>query len=228
MIDHAPPWDGDAIETNNPMSAARRFLQDEFPEVDGVATLRRWQGEWYVWTGPCWRPVEPAEIEARLYAWLEKQRHWVRSGASNPPTLVKVKPKRNLVGEVSAALRALVLVRGEVEAPAWLDDQPGDWAATEMMSVENGLVHLPSGGIRDHTPRLFAINSIQAAWNPDAWARGDEPTEFLAFLRSIIKENADAQIALLQEMFGYLLTPDTKHQTGFMLIGPKQIGRAHV
>lgn len=218
------PWWVEAVTLDlaDPMSIGRHFFAAEFPEVDGAVTLRFWHGEWYGWTGPCWRPVEEREIQSRVYHWLEKQRTSVNGETK------RVKPRRALVNEVATAVQVQVLVPGEVEAPAWIEERPGDWSATEMVSVENGLLHLPTATLRKHTPRLFAINSIQAHWNAEAWADKTEPTHFLGFLGEVITVDGEAQVALLQEMFGYMLTPDTKHQTAFMLIGPKRSGKGTI
>lgn len=226
IIDDAeqPKWLwSDAVDPRDPMAVARQFLAAEFPVVEGVTTLRIWKTDWYRWTGPCWREISREEMTAQIYLWLEQQFQRTKDGGVTP-----VKPGKTLVGEVMEAAKAVILVPNDVEVPAWIETRDDDWTATEMVSVENGLLHLPTAKLRQHTPRLFALNSIQASWNADAWEKKTEPKEFLKFLGQVIKEDTGAQVKLLQEMFGYMLTPDTKYQTAFMLIGPRRSGKGTI
>jgi putative DNA primase/helicase len=70
--------------------------------------------------------------------------------------------------------------------------------------------------------RFFTRNALDFDFDPDAPA----PVEWLKFLRSLRKD--DAEVALLQEIFGYLIVPDTSQQKIFMLYGPRRSGKGTI
>ena len=59
------------VDMAAPYEVARRFLVDRY-RVDGVATLRWWQGEWRRWIGTHYAEMEEDALRAELYQFLAK------------------------------------------------------------------------------------------------------------------------------------------------------------
>lgn len=95
--------------------------------------------------------------------------------------------------------------------------------AGNVLACRNGLLHVPSGELIKPTLALYTFNQLEFDYEPTA----AEPKQFLDFLHSIW--DADTQsVELLQELFGYSLTPDACFQKIFMLIGPKRSGKGTI
>jgi len=71
------------------------------------------------------------------------------------------------------------------------------------------------------TPSFFTLNGLNFPYDPDA----PKPEHWLKFLNDLWEEDPET-LATCQEMFGYLLTPDTRFQKILMLIGPKRSGKS--
>ena len=104
--------------------------------------------------------------------------------------------------------------------PCWLTSVYGDLDPRDMLAFTNGLLHVPTRTLNLPTPHFFTLNGLDFAYDP--WA--PSPTAWLAFLHQLWPED-ESSIEMLQEMFGYMLTPDTSFQKGFMLHGPKRSGK---
>lgn len=87
----------------------------------------------------------------------------------------------------------------------------------------NGLLHLPTRKLIKHSPAFLTYNALDFAYDPGAL----DPVEWLRFLGSLWPEDP-ASIDTLQEMFGYLLTGDTRQQKVFLLVGPKRSGKGTI
>ncbi|MCP6318677.1 hypothetical protein NL491_27410, partial [Klebsiella pneumoniae] len=86
--------------------------------------------------------------------------------------------------------------------------------AHEVVSLSDGLLHIPTRELLPHSPGFFSVNTLPFPWNG-----GGRPAEWLKFLDAVWPGDRQAQDAL-QEMFGYLLTADTSQQKMFLLRGP--------
>jgi putative DNA primase/helicase len=98
--------------------------------------------------------------------------------------------------------------------------------ANDVIVTADAILHpataVAGGGTLPPTPKLFAVNSVPYRYNPTAAC-----PHWLAFLNSLWSRSPD-QIATLQEVAGYLLTPDTSQQKMFMFIGPKRSGKGTI
>ncbi len=93
---------------------------------------------------------------------------------------------------------------------------------SEIIACRNGLLHVPSGELLEPTPRFFTRNALAFDFLPDAPA----PRQWLDFLNQVWP--GGEEIELLQEIFGYLLVPDTSQQKIFLLVGPKRSGKGTI
>lgn len=87
-----------------------------------------------------------------------------------------------------------------------------------IINVRNGLYNVLDGSVRQHTPAYFGTVQISATYAPEA-----KCPAFLRFLHSILDE---AEIRLMQEIFGYLLIPVNKAQKSFVFVGAPNAGKS--
>jgi putative DNA primase/helicase len=133
---------------------------------------------------------------------------------------VPQKVTTHLVTDTLHALASEAILSHTVVAPSWLSDLPGPPPA-ELLVCRNGIAHLPTCKVLQHTPRFFSMNALdydfhQSAPRPDGW---------LEFLAQLWPDDEPGAVETLQEWFGYLLTPDTSQQKMLMLVGPKRAGK---
>jgi putative DNA primase/helicase len=175
-----------------------------------------------------------ATIRAELYDFLDGAKQQLDDG-----TIAPFNPTKFKVSNVLDALAAYVNISASVRAPRWLDDD-GKWPADEIIACKNGLLHLPTATLLEHTPNFYTHNALDFDYDANA----PEPVEWLKFLgtlwdgkteenasddaKAAAKKNANQTIETLQETFGYLLTADTSQQKAFMQIGPKRCGKGTI
>jgi putative DNA primase/helicase len=205
------------IDFAAPLAIAKRFVEVHF-EVDRVTTLHRHRGLFYVWNGAAYLETEDAALRARLYGFLESCK-W-----RNPKgELQRVKPHAKLVNNVFDGLRATAQLEERIAAPAWLDAAQNGPAADEILACSNGLLHLSSLELLTHTPSFFTYNALGFACERHA----AEPRQWLSFLDQLWPDD-EASIETLQEIFGLMLTGDTRYQKAFLIVGPKRSGKGTI
>ena len=258
LIEEAPPWQpatdgprapappgpgpsataaaGEPIQPNegddDPHRLARSFLE-RARHPDGL-TLRSWREEWHRWDGAAYRVAPAPEIRGELTGAIKAEFDRINiqalrayRGKGPVPTVRPVTTK--VVGNVLQALTDLALLRTRdcPAAPAWLREDP-PWPADEVLPTRNALVHLPSLAAgrpctRPPTPAFFCPYNLAFDFDPEA----PEPARWLAFLHQLWPDDPQS-IEMLQEWFGYLLTPDTSYQKMLLLIGPKRAGKGTI
>jgi putative DNA primase/helicase len=179
--------------------------------------LRHYRGAFYEWDGCAWPETGEPMLRARVYAFLDQCQCRNAKGDLYP-----VKPNAQLVSSVLDALRAAAHLDASIAAPAWLDcaNRP---QAHEIVACANGLLHLPTLRLLQHTPTFFTHNALDFAYRPGA----TEPRLRLNFLHELWPNDGEA-IAVLQEILGYCLTADTRQQKAFLLVGPKRSGKGTI
>ena len=188
---------------------------------DDKQMLYHHRDQCFTWIRSHWRPVDGAELRAQLYEYLEAS--FVRASAGNGKfENVPFKPSSRRVADVLDALKSATFLSTEINPPAWLE-QVCDLPPEELIPCCNGLLHVPEMQLLGHEQDFFNTSSLSVAYDPHA----DEPTAWLAFLRSLWGDDSEA-IQALQEAFGYLLTTDTRQQKIFMLVGPKRSGKGTI
>lgn len=211
------------LYANDPMANARRFLADMYMR-DDRPMLYTWRGDHYGFSGRHYPLLEDASVRSQVYSFLERAQTIDKSEMPVP-----FKPKPKDVDALLDALKAIThLPRTSAEPPVWLDGRASP-PAREMMSVANGLVHLPSRRIQPHTPELFTNHTLPYTFDPLA----PPPARWLAFLKTLWSEEEaeqgfTRQIDTLQEIFGYILSGDMRQQKIFMLIGPTRSGKGTI
>ena len=204
-----------------PLDSARRLLADRYT-INAAQLLHHHRGIFYGWTGTHYLDITQAYIDADIYHFLEYAKKYERRPRQSEPDIVDFHPTRAAVGEIHSALRAASYLGDAIESPAWLTEVC-DLDPREILSCENGLLHLPSQSLMPHTPFYYTHNAIDYAYEASA----KPPQQWLQFLASLWPDD-QAAINTLQEIFGYCLMPDTSQQKAFMLIGPKRSGKGTI
>lgn len=199
----------------------------------GRRTLIYWRGDFHEWSGVRYQTAEDKVFRATTNGATHRElaaQHRARlksydpAAGDEPPKMPKV--TKVLAGNVTAAMESMCLVRA-VESPAWLGEAGPD--PRDLVATDRGLVHLPAyadgraDAVIENTPGYLNFNAVTFAVDPAA----AEPRDWLAFLAGLWPDDAES-IALLQEWFGYLLTPDTSQQKMLLLVGPPRSGKGTI
>lgn len=214
------------LDPKDPMGLARSVLRGAH-SVGGRAALLRAGGLWYEHGGPCWLETPEEIVRRSVWAFLDTAKKEVTvkkedadGKKKNVTSIVPFCPQQAQVNAATDALRAVAGVKGAA-APCWLPGYEGP-EPRELVSLVDGLLHIPSRSLLPHTPGFFSVNTLPYGWGDD-----QEPREWLKFLEAVWPGDAEAQ-STLQEMFGYLLTADTSQQKMFLVQGPKRSGKGTI
>ncbi len=199
---------------SNPMAVARRLVDERF--TDGKTTIiRAWRGSFSVWEGRCWPERDEATVRAEVYRFLEHATYEVEGKPEPRPW----EPNRTKIANVLEALRAVVHLAETVQQPSWLEGD-GSSDPRDLLVMANGILHVPTRRLTPHSPNLFTSHAVPFAYQADA----PTPDRWLSFLRDLWPDDDEA-IGLLQEMFGYALSGDTRQQKILALVGPTRAGK---
>ena len=206
------------VKRSAPYETAEIVLREIYPREE---RLIHYRDNFYQWTGSHYREVDHGEIRSHLYAFLNDAIVLTQTGEPRP--FCPDKPK---VDKVMDALKARTRIDNDLQAPAWLADADPQLATehepADLLPCANGLLGLKTGEMLDHTPSFLTMNAVDYTYDPEAKA-----PHWNQFLQEILPGDLGAQ-ETLQEIFGYLLTPDTRQQKIFLLIGASRSGKGTI
>lgn len=205
------------LDPRAPMPSARALLADRFTACD-LPAMHHYRGTFWRWNGSCYRKADTDSIEAEIWRYLDSAKRYGKDGEK-----IDFQPNCSSVGNALEALKAVCNLPGSVAPPAWLVEHAENHPAHELLPVRNGLLHLPSGTLSKPSPTFFCTNASEVAFVEQA----PEPKEWLRFL-SLIWPDDPQSIETLQEIFGYLLSPDTSQQKIPLIVGPKRSGKGTI
>ena len=194
---------------------AREFIARHYV-MDGVRIIHFHEGQLLAWCRGAYSEIEDAKLRALVYQFLDGASRLFRR------KLVDFQPNRRLVEELLSALKAVAYLPKENTAPMWLDGK-GSVPANEVIAVQNGILHLPSGQRFPHSPNLFIRNVLPVALPK----KPGKAKEWERFFDSIFGKDVESR-RTLQEIFGYFLTTDTRQQKIILLVGPKRSGKGTI
>jgi putative DNA primase/helicase len=197
-----------ALDPKDPLRSARQFISKRFI-TDGVRTLYRHRGAFWSWTNSYY-----------LLEFLEEATQRVKVGEEW--LTVPFKPNRARVSDVAAALIAVCQLDSAIEPPSWLT-AGSMLPANEFLACGNGLLHLPTGTLHPPSSFYFNLSASEVIFDPTA----PEPAQWLNFLKELFGDDQE-QIDLLQDEFGYVISPDTSQQKILLVIGPKRSGKGTI
>jgi putative DNA primase/helicase len=198
------------------VKCALAFLENEYMTPNSALTLQYYRASYYRWEGTHFAEVDEQDVRAALYAFLNEA-ITTRAGGFEP-----FKPTKAKVNGILDALQSGVLQSRNKVVPFWLEPEQ-DRNTDGVIACRNGLLNLAARELRPHSPYLFNINCLPFDYDPTA----PKPERWLQFLDDLWPDDGDAQLTL-QEIFGLLLTPETKHHKIFMLVGPKRSGKGTI
>ena len=210
---------GEIILDSAPLTHARQFLEALYSCEEGIK-LVHYADDWFTHKGTHYEQLEEATVRSSLYRFLDQCKKTNRQGA-----LVPFAPTPATVSAALDATKALTHLRNtpNTKPPVWLDGYGQNRPeASKLISLENGLFHLEESVLLPHSLGFYTQNSLPFSYDPQAvcpsWER------FLHQLWSDDQESIDT----LQEMFGYILSGDTRQQKFFNLIGPRRSGKGTI
>ena len=200
-----------------PMAVARDLARGLYTNSQGLL-LREHRGDFYTWDGTCWSEIDRRDVRGAAYCWLEHATY------IHPDKGVSLNfaPSCRKIDDVLDALRAVVLLHSRADVPTWTTDRI-DPPAHEVISMANGLLHVPTRTLLPHTPDFFCHHSLPFPYS----AESSSPTRWLGFLRELW-DNDESSVVALQELMGYVLAGDTRLQKMFLLVGPKRGGKGTI
>ena len=199
------------LHKETPVDSAKKFVAKKHP------TLMHLNGDWLSYAGADYRELEDATVRSEVYAFLNKS---LQLNGDEPPK--PFNPNKAKVGNVMDALLGVAHRQRDVFVPpCWIDG--AGLPAKQIVACQNGLLHLPTGELLRPTQNFFTRNALSFDYDASA-AR---PDRWIEFLRSLWP-GEDDEIDTLQEVFGYVLIPDTSQQKIFMLVGPTRSGKGTI
>jgi P4 family phage/plasmid primase-like protien len=214
-FDEAVGYEGlPILDRADPLTNSRVMADHVFTD-GGQRTLVRNQGEWFRYAGDRYVELSDEDLRGEVWRFLGAAQ---RATKSDPAPF---QPAMQHVTGVADALRSVVGVIVERE-PSWLPGFRGP-DARRIISLENGLLDLTTRRLLPHSAGYFTRNALPFAW---AEAPGP-PSRWLRFLDEVF-DGDEGQIGTLQEIIGYLLTPDTSQQKIFLILGPKRSGKGTI
>ena len=210
---------GEIVLDSGAMNHARTFLDNYYTSEEGYR-LVHYADDFFIYAGTHYEVIEEATIRSRVYAFLDKCKKAGKQGA-----LVPFNPSPATVSGALDAIKSIVHLPNHpnTKPPIWLEDYAGSKpTASKLVSLRNGLFHLEDSILIPHSLGFFTQNSLPFEYNPNATC----PT-WDTFLQSVWLDDQES-IDTLQEMFGYILSGDTRQQKFFNIIGPRRSGKGTI
>jgi putative DNA primase/helicase len=206
-------------ENLEPMRLAEAFRKTLY-EMSGLPLLVRWARAWWRYDGQRFIELDDESLLREIFRFLDDVVVEKRDKEGNVRR-DRVTATTKRVNELRQALVAVMPILAD--APAWTVRYDHDPDPSQLMSCLNGMLEMKTRRLLPSTPRYFSSTSVGTTWDANA----PEPREWLAFLRSIWGDDGES-IRALQQLFGYLLTTDTRHQKIFAIVGPKRSGKSTI
>jgi putative DNA primase/helicase len=196
-----------------PADAADQYLKLRGLQRDGFIRLRYYRRGWYRFDGKIYVGRDSDEVEADVMKYLRQ--------------VDKKLAKPAFQGGVIANLHAVCNMPHLIDLPA-MRTEKGWQTRPDLIVVQNGIVDIravpPEASerlIAPHTPAFVSTVLLPFAYDPSAVCPRWE-----SFIAHVLPDPECQQ--LIQEMFGYCLTFDTRQQKFFLLLGEGSNGKGVV
>ena len=210
---------GEIVLDSGAMNHARTFLDNYYTSEEGYK-LVHYADDFYIYAGTHYEVIEEATIRSRVYAFLDKCKKPAKQGSLAP-----FNPSPATVSGAIDAIKSITHLANHpnTKPPIWLEDYAATKpSASKLVSLKNGIFHLEDSILIPHSLGFFTQNSLPFEYNPMAKC----PT-WDNFLQSVWPEDPES-IESLQELFGYILSGDTRQQKFFNIIGPRRSGKGTI
>jgi putative DNA primase/helicase len=210
---------GEIVLDQAPVSHARKYLETLHTGEEGVK-LVHYADDYFVHRRTHYEEIEEATIRSQVYKFLDRCSRLDRKG-----NVVPFQPTPASVSAAMDATKALVHLPNQVNTkpPVWLEGYGANKPeAGKLISLKNGLFHLEESVLMPHSLGFFTLNSLPFEYDPQATC-----PQWLNFLDQVWGHDPQS-IDCLQEIFGYILSGDTRQQKFFNLIGPRRSGKGTI
>jgi putative DNA primase/helicase len=206
---------------------ARRFLDAVFAPLDGLWTLIYHRDQYLFFDETHWTPLGTGLLEQSV-SWYFENATWLPPATNRNPNPVRVRfPVANkTLNDLMRAIKNKVIISDKIDINTWIVRQPGDADTRDLVPMANGLFDTATRQLAPHTPRL--LNTYALAFGYDPAARAEV---LFRYLRSSLpnlddKSQPDLErVHFTQEMLGLVMTPDTRFQKMFCLVGVPRSGK---
>jgi len=212
------------LPTIDPRELALGWLKDTQTDKEGRQRLYYLRDSWWTWNGSYYDKLAPARLHDQLSTYFAGKRAWV-SHAKDKKTIEKLAVSRHFVEELTFAIynRCYVDVSPDTVEPFLICGgavSPID--STRIVVFRNGMLDVTTDILTPPTPRIFLSSTLPYDYHP-----GRTCCESLELLDDIFQADSES-IALLQEFFGYSMTPDNSFESMLFLIGESGAGKGTV
>ena len=206
---------------DEPLVCAREFVNYAFKTADGRLSLQYYRGAFYRWIDTHYVEADGKDVRSKLYQFLDG------AATYRDRTLQPFKPNSAKVNSILDALEAGVIQSRDNNAPFWLEGATQRADPEKLIACRNGLLDIVTRELQPHTPMLFSVNALPYAFDPNA---PTYPKLWMEFLQQLWPDNYDGKQSrfALQEFFGLMLTPNTRFQKIFLVVGPKRSGKGTI
>lgn len=202
-----------------PLEIAEKFRAAKWP------TLINHQNEWMAYDiGGAYRPIEDRTILQSLSAFMKAAKQLKGVDAAGKPIVLPFNPTPRDVNGVAEMLKNICHRPIEtMTPPVFLDGGKGAQKGLDpdnLISLRNGLLDIRTRKLYPPTPQFFTLTALPIEYDPNAPA----PERWLAFMSEVTDKRADL-IELIQETFGYIVSPDTSLHKVFFWYGRPRSGK---
>jgi putative DNA primase/helicase len=148
------------LDPGTPLNTARAFLELKY-SIEEIRTLYHQNGAFYRYKGTHYTEFENDGLRSELWHFLDSA-----DCESNTGPIVPFRPTVRRVTDVIDALKAAAYLPLSSD-PSWLEDGPNP-PPDEVISCQNGLLHLPKRKLIAHTPTFFTHTALPFAYDPNA------------------------------------------------------------
>lgn len=218
------------VETkeDDPNALAAAFVDES--RVDGHLGLRYWHATFYRWDDQCYRIIPTGEIQAIVSGFIcdvyqkNTEEHIKNLGPAADRTVRSI--KMTTISAVMQLIKSITLIPDVKQQPCWLTGYEGR-APHNFIGLQNGILDIENWMATNgnptlipHSPEWFSPVKLPYVFDKDA--RCDHWMKVISDNLS----NEQDRIDLLQQWFGYNLTPDTSQQKFLILEGDGNNGKS--
>ncbi|WP_454616490.1 DNA primase family protein [Bradyrhizobium cenepequi] len=193
-----------------PMAVAREFVAKHCHQ-DGVDTIRRWRGGWWLWRVSHWQEVDDHAMRSLLYKFTENAVYMNADQEVMPWA-----PNRHRIGDLIEALSAVAFLATDINQPTWLDGRE----TGTIVATANGLLDVERRRLCPHSPLFFNQTAVPFDYDPNA----PPPNKWLGFLAELWPDEPTA-IDALGEWYGYVLSGRLDLHKILLMVGPTRGGK---
>ncbi len=195
---------------SDPPAMAERFLRKQYPHQGHWPTLLRWQNRLYAYGGTHWAPLEEAELDHQINAFLGTTEVRQKAG-----THFEASVKRNVIARSHLS--------NKVEIGQWLDGRDEGF----LINLKNGLLNVrkcvsgKAQPMHAHSPAFFTTSCLTFPYNDKATC-----PRWVQFLDEVLP-NPELQ-RMIQQIMGLFLIPDASYQSFWVLLGQAGTGKSTI